>query len=77
MLKYCRLLPLKLALPSLILASWLAVAAELVDDGGRAACNSQGICSGQSYGIISLPAFQKHPALISLLDLPNRQPAGR
>ena len=75
MRKYCRLLPLKLALPSLILASWLAVAAELVDDGGRAACNSQGLSCG--HGIISLPAFHKHPALISLLDLPNRQPAGR
>ena len=75
MLKYCRLLPLKLALPSLILAAWLAVVAQLVDDG--AACNSQGLSSGQSHGIISLPAFQKHPALISLLDLPNRQPAGR
>ena len=74
MLKYCRLLPLKLALPSLILAAWLAVAAQLVDDDG-AACNSQGLSCG--HGIISLPAFHKHPALISLLNLPNRQPAGR
>ncbi len=74
MLKYCRLLPLKLALPSLILAAWLAVAAQLLDDDG-AACNSQGLSCG--HGIISPPAFHKHPALISLLDLPNRQPAGR
>ena len=73
MLTYCRLRPLKFALPSLIFAAWLAVAAELVDDG--AACKSEGLCSVHDNA--SLAVFHKHPALISLLDLPNRQPAGR
>ena len=73
MLKCCRLRPLKFALLSLIFAAWLSVSAELVDDG--AACKSEGLCS--VHGNTPLAVFHKHPALISLLDLPNRQPAGR
>jgi hypothetical protein len=73
MLKDFRLRLLKFAPPSLILAAWLAVASKLVDDG--AACKSEGLSS--VHGNTLLASFHQHPALISLLDLPNSQPAGR
>jgi hypothetical protein len=87
MYKCCWLPQLKqLKLPLLLLffaAAWLAVGAGQGDGGAV-----QGVCEDKvkaiegthlisMCGTSPVASFHKHPALISLLDLPHRQPAGR
>ena len=76
MLNHCRSSLLILALHSLAFASWLAVAAaaHLTDD--AATCKA-GQTHSTSQNSSDVASFHKHPALVSVLDLPHRQPVGR
>jgi len=81
MSKCCWLPQLKLPLPLLCFAAaWLAVGAGQGD--GGAVCEDkdtaiEGARLISMCGTSPVASFHKHPALISLLDLPHRQPAGR
>ena len=60
-------------------AAWLAIGAD--QGNGRDVCKLEDTaCEGARLSmqdISPVASFNKHPALISLLDLPHRQPAGR
>ena len=72
---------LKLPLPLLFFAAaWLAIGAGQ-GDGGEVCEDKVNAIEGAHLigmcGTSPAASFHKHPALISLLDLPRRQPAGR